>query len=58
MSQSTGAALNTLAVNFYKEGSEVPFFLVIGLITCAAGLIVLIFGKKIAAGMGMLEKTE
>jgi proton-dependent oligopeptide transporter, POT family len=45
-------------VNFYKKGSEVPFFLVIGLITCAAGLIVLIFGKKIAAGMGMLEKRN
>lgn len=58
MSQSTGAALNTLAVNFYKEGSEVPFFLVIGIATCVVGLIVFLFRKKIADGMGLVKTAE
>lgn len=56
MSQSTGAALNTLAVNYYKAGSEIPFFLVIGVITCAVGIAVTIFSKKISRKMGILNK--
>ena len=43
MSQSTGAALNTLLTNFYKEGSEIPFFVAIGLGVCAVGVVVAIF---------------
>ena len=53
LSMSTGAALNTLIVNFYKEGSEVPFFLAIGGIVCAMGVVVAVFGKKLARGMGL-----
>lgn len=60
MSMSTGAAFNTLVVNFYKEGSEIPFFLAIGGTVCAIGLIIAVFGKKLAQGMGLdqLENTE
>nr|WP_314462975.1 hypothetical protein [uncultured Clostridium sp.] len=46
MSMSTGAALNTLIVNFYKEGNEIPFFLAIGGTVCIIGLIVGLFGKN------------
>lgn len=53
LSQSTGAALSTLAVNFYKEGSEAQYFLFIGGITVAVGLIVAVFSKKISNGMGL-----
>ena len=53
MAMSTGANLSTLVSNFYKEGSETPYFLFIGGITAFAGLVVLIFSKKLAAGMGI-----
>ena len=33
-------ALNTLLTNFYKEGSEIPFFVAIGLGVCAVGAVV------------------
>ena len=56
LTQSVGAGLSTLSVNFYKEGSEAKFFLLIGGVTIIAGIIVLIFSKKINAGMGLEEK--
>ncbi|HBA64520.1 MAG TPA: MFS transporter [Lachnospiraceae bacterium] len=55
LSQSTGAALSTLAVNFYKEGSESIYFLMIGGLTCIVGLAVGIMRNKIAKGMGLNE---
>ena len=58
MSQSTGAALNTLLTNFYKEGSEIPFFVAIGLGVCAVGAVVAIFSKKLAVGMGLDKNAE
>ena len=57
MSQSTGAALSTLAVNFYHEGSEANYFLMIGGITCVVGLLVMIFAKKIEKGMGLADTS-
>ena len=54
MSQSTGAALT----NFYKEGSEIPFFVAIGLGVCAVGAVVAIFSKKLAVGMGLDKNAE
>lgn len=53
MSQSTGAALNTLSVNFYHEGGEVPYFLAIGGTTALLGVLVLVFSKKISGVMGL-----
>ena len=53
MSQSVGAALNMILVNFYKEGSEVPFFIGIGAVVAILGAVVLAFSKKLAEGMGM-----
>ncbi|KAB8289051.1 amino acid transporter [Bifidobacterium ramosum] len=47
ISQSTGAALNAISVNFYHEGSEAPYFAAIGGITILVGLIVLVFTKKL-----------
>lgn len=58
MSQSTGAALSTLAVNFYHEGSEATYFLMIGGITCLIGLLVMIFAKKIEKGMGLADSKQ
>lgn len=55
LSQSTGAALSTLAVNFYKKGSETSYFLLIGGVTCVIGFVVGMMRKKIARGMGMTE---
>ena len=34
MSQAIGAGMNTLAINFYHKGSEIPFFLGIGAVQC------------------------
>lgn len=53
LTQSVGAGLSTLSVNFYKEGSEAMFFLLIGGVTIVAGIVILIFSKKINAGMGL-----
>lgn len=53
MSQSVGAALNMILVNFYKEGNEVPFFIGIGAVVAILGAVVLAFSKKLAEGMGM-----
>ncbi|WP_077612733.1 peptide MFS transporter [Clostridium sp. Marseille-P2415] len=53
MSMSTGAALNTLIVNFYQEGKEVPFFLGIGGLVCVAGLLMAVFGKKLGNILGL-----
>jgi POT family proton-dependent oligopeptide transporter len=64
MSMSTGAAFNTLAVNFYHKGSEVPFFLVIGGFVIACGILMALFGKKLGNIIGLeheakeAEKTE
>ena len=58
MSQSTGAALSTLAVNFYHEGSEATYFLLIGGITCLVGLLVMVFAKKLEKGMGLADNKE
>ena len=52
------AALNTLLTNFYKEGSEIPFFVAIGLGVCAVGAVVAIFSKKLAVGMGLDKNAE
>lgn len=56
LSQSTGAGLSTLAVNFYKPGSEAVYFLGIGLVTCIIGLGVCIYNKKIASTMRLSEE--
>ena len=56
MSQSVGAALNMILVNFYKEGSEVPFFIGIGAVVAILGAVVFAFSKKLAEGMGMQLK--
>ena len=50
--------LNTLLTNFYKEGSEIPFFVAIGLGVCAVGVVVAIFSKKLAVGMGLDKNAE
>lgn len=51
LSQSTGAGLSAIAVNFYHEGHEAAYFMVIGGITALIGLIVWIFSKKIGHKM-------
>lgn len=58
LSQSTGAALSSLVVNFYHEGSEATFFLAIGTVTCIVGALAIVFRKKIATGMGLLNAAS
>lgn len=53
LSQSTGAGLSTLVSQFYVEGSEVPYFLAMGLVTVACGLLVAFMAKKLNHQMGM-----
>ena len=57
LSQSTGAGLSTLASQFYVEGGEVPYFLVMGGITILVGAIVAVCSKKLNAQMLKGEKT-
>lgn len=47
LSQSTGAGLSSLAVNFYKEGSEAQYFTGIGAITAIVGLVLWFAHKKV-----------
>jgi dipeptide/tripeptide permease len=47
LSQSVGAGLSTLAVNFYKEGHEASYFLFIGGVTVVFGLLMIVFNKKV-----------
>ncbi|SDE46166.1 peptide MFS transporter [Sporomusa acidovorans] len=49
LSQSTGAGLSSLAVNFYHVGQEAQYFTGIGLATCFVGLLLWIFDKKATA---------
>ena len=56
MGQSTGASLSALAANFYKEGSESIYFLVIGVAVVAAAVIILVLQKPLAHGMGIDKK--
>lgn len=52
LSAGIGAALNTISINFYHEGGEAQYFLMIGGITLLVGLLTLVFSSKIARGMG------
>jgi POT family proton-dependent oligopeptide transporter len=47
LSQSVGAGVSTLAVNFYKEGHEASYFLFIGGVTVVFGLLMIVFNKKV-----------
>lgn len=55
LSQSTGAGLSAIAVNFYKQGHESTYFMVIGGITAGIGLIVWLLNKKIGHKMATGE---
>ena len=57
-SGTAGANLSTLASNFYREGSESLYFLGIGGSTLLVGLILVIFSKRFARGMGLNENAE
>ena len=57
-SGTAGANLSTLASNFYREGSESLYFLGIGGSTLLVGLILVIFSKRFAKGMGLNENAE
>ena len=58
LSQSTGAGLSTLVSQFYVEGSEVPYFLLIGGVTIVAGIVVAFMSKKLNHDMGMDVAVE
>lgn len=51
LSQATGAGLSALAANFYAEGSETSYFLFIGGVTTAVGLVLWIGSKKLGSMM-------
>lgn len=48
LSQSTGSGLSSLAANFYKKGAETGYFMFIGGITLAVGLVLWIGSKKLS----------
>lgn len=51
LSQSTGSGLSALMANFYKEGNEVGYFLFIGGVTLAVGLVLCVLQKRLAKMM-------
>ena len=57
MGQSTGASLCALVANFYKEGAEIPYFVSMGIPVVAVGLLVLLFSRRLAKGMGLGAET-
>lgn len=60
LSQSTGSALNTIAVNFYQAGQEVPYFLVIGGLSVVIGVGLMALAKKLDRDMddGLEQKGQ
>ena len=52
---TAGASLSNLASNFYKEGSETMYFLLIGGSTFLVGFIILLVSKKLAKEMAEAE---
>ena len=57
MGQSTGASLCALVANFYKEGAEIPYFVSMGIPVVSVGLLVLLFSRRLAKGMGLGAET-
>jgi len=57
MSMTAGASLSNLASNFYKEGSETMYFLLIGGSTFLVGFIILLVSKKLAKEMGFSKQA-
>ena len=51
LSQSTGSGLSAIAANFYKPGHETGYFLFIGGVTLAVGLVLCVLQKKLAKMM-------
>ena len=57
MSMTAGASLSNLASNFYKEGSETIYFLLIGGSTLVVGLVIVLLSKKLAKEMGFSKQA-
>ena len=57
MSMTAGASLSNLASNFYKEGSETMYFLLIGGSTLLVGLVIVLISKKLAKEMGLSNQA-
>ena len=57
MSMTAGASLSNLASNFYKEGGETMYFLLIGGSTFLVGFIILLVSKKLAKEMGFSKQA-
>lgn len=51
LSQAAGSGLSAIAANFYTPGHEVAYFLVIGAIAVAWGLVMLVCNRRIARGV-------
>ena len=56
MGQSTGASFCALVANFYKEGAEIPYFFSMGIPVVLVGVLVLLFSRRLARGMGLSSK--
>ena len=50
-----GGGMSTIITNFYHEGSEVPYFLLLGGVCVVVSLITLVFSRKLEKGMGLLD---
>ena len=53
LSQSTGSALNALAVRLYQPGSEVAYFAVLGTVVVAAGAVLVALAPRLARLMAL-----
>lgn len=47
LADATGQAVNSQIVKYYSSATEVPYFLIIGLVSVAVGIIMFFFSKKI-----------
>ncbi|AEB06226.1 amino acid/peptide transporter [Coriobacterium glomerans PW2] len=55
---SFGGGMATIMVNFYHEGSEVPYFMLLGGICIVISLAVLVFSRQLERGMGFASADE
>lgn len=52
---SFGGGMSAIITNFYHEGGEVPYFLLLGGVCVVVSLVTLAFSRKLEIGMGLLS---
>ncbi len=55
MADSVGQAVNAQIVKYYSSATEVPYFIAVGVVSIAFGIILMFFVKRIHNLMGGVD---